>query len=355
MFGQKLKSARKAKGYSLRSLADKVGISHNAIAKYENQKDVPGSVILLKISKLLDVPFDYFFREENYSISSASFRKRHKFGKKRQGQVLHSALIFLENYLQIEELSPGSNNPFQKPKCIPKVIEEYDEIENFVLSLRQEWELGVDPIWYLIEELERRAVKIVFLDIEDEGFDGFSAWINKKIPAIGIAENWPGQRQRFTIAHELGHLLLSEVISDNLKIEKLANRFAGAFLVPEQSVKQELGEKRTRFTLNELKELKKKYGVSIQSWLIRAKDLHIISDSFYRQIMIDFARKGWKRNEPGEDIDQEKPRRLERLVFRALMENILPESKAAEILQKSIPELRRSIMPLRGNLADSCS
>jgi len=78
--------------------------------------------------------------------------------------------------------------------------------------------------------------------------------------------------------------------------------------------------------------LKHKYGLSMQAWVYRAKDLGILSESSATRLFRQFRQKGWHRLEPGDQIPPEEPKRMKRLVLRALAEDVVSESRAAELL-----------------------
>ncbi|MFH1700885.1 MAG: XRE family transcriptional regulator [Candidatus Zixiibacteriota bacterium] len=346
MIGERIKSARKANGLALRDLAKIVNVSQTAIDKYEKGKIFPSSDKLMAIIDALNYPLDYFFRENSIKLGEISYRKRSGLGKKKQHEIESRAIDFLERYLYAEGLIPSINSLFKIPNCFSKKIEGYDDIEDLCLELRKEWQLGFDPIGNLIEVLEDLGVKIVLLDIDEKGFDGFCVWANENIPVIAISKNWPGDRQRFTIAHELGHLLIKKY-NNNLDSENIANRFAGAFLFPRPSVLSEIGSSRTSIYIDELKVLKIKYGLSMQSIIFRAKDLNLISKSLFERAWKVFNKKGWRKVEP-EKLPSESPKRFELLIFRAVIENIIGEAKAAELLNTSISSIRSHIQPLLG-------
>src|SRR5690606_10969630 len=135
---------------------------------------------------------------------------------------------------------------------------------------------------------------------------------------------------RFNLGHELGHLILD--VEEGLDSETVCHRFVGAFLVPAQAVRFELGSKRTTLDMNELYMLKHKYGLSMQAWIFRAKDLGIISESTATRLFQRFRANGWHRHEPGEAIPAEFPLRMKRLIYRALAEDLISRSRAQELL-----------------------
>jgi Zn-dependent peptidase ImmA (M78 family) len=127
-------------------------------------------------------------------------------------------------------------------------------------------------------------------------------------------------------------------IVGDLDPEDASHRFVGAFLVPAASARFELGFKRSTLDMNELYLLKHKYGLSMQAWIFRARDLEIISPSMARQLFQQFRARGWHRKEPGQVYLPEKPFRLERLIYRALAEDLISRSKAQELLGEPLQQ-----------------
>jgi Zn-dependent peptidase ImmA (M78 family) len=84
--------------------------------------------------------------------------------------------------------------------------------------------------------------------------------------------------------------------------------------------------------MNELFLLKKKYGLSMQAWIFRARDLGIISENAATRLFQRFRANCWHRHEPGEVLPAEKPLRMERLIYRALAEDLISRSRAQELL-----------------------
>ncbi len=178
-----------------------------------------------------------------------------------------------------------------------------------------------------------KGIKIGLIDGED-GFDGCTFRSNGA-PVIVVRKDIPGDRQRFSIAHELGHILLD--VNEELE-EKAAHRFAGAFLFPQSMAFMELGEHRTQISLSELDLLKNKYGISMQAILHRAKDLNIIHANYYRIFCKYFSQMGYRKQEPGEPLASEQPVRMQQLLLRLIAEDIITQSKAEELNDEPIKE-----------------
>lgn len=332
--GERIKSARKRVGLNLRELAEKVGVSAQAISKYERDMDVPGSSILIKLARSLDVRVEYFLRPHSIFLSQPSYRSYRSKLRSQDEEAIHAQVLeWLERYIGIETIMDVQAE-FHMPE-IDRSIKTQDDIEQVALNLRKIWQIGLDPIENLVEILETQGIKVGIIQGADN-FDALTLVANENIPVIVVKDGVPGDRQRLSIAHELGHLILE--LPDGMDEEKAAYRFAGAFLVPEPSVRRELGDRRKRLDLYELHLLKHKYGMSMQAWIYRAQDLGILNKTDVAAIYRQFNASGWKHQEPGDPYPAEKTDRLERLVVRALAEEVVSETRAAELLGKPLAE-----------------
>jgi hypothetical protein len=153
--------------------------------------------------------------------------------------------------------------------------------------------------------------------------------------------NATADRKRFTLAHELGHLVMeTDPIVSAREEERLANRFAAAFLVPRDAAVRELGPKRTHLSFIELRLLKEKHGLSMQAWLCRARDLGIVKEGHFNTLYASLGAYGWRRQEPGEYRGREEPAAFRQMVYRALAEGLVDQQQA----ERWCPELKGQIM-----------
>jgi Zn-dependent peptidase ImmA (M78 family)/DNA-binding XRE family transcriptional regulator len=327
--GDRIFQARKANRFSLRKLADAVGVSAMAISKYERGQDIPSSGVLLRLSQALNVKVDFFFRSNAVSVHLQAYRKHEALGVKEQEAIQMHIQDWVERYLEVESLFPEEKRPADLPHY---KVNSLDEIETAAHQLRDRWNLGVDPIENLVQLLEDRGIMVGMIS----GFDHFDACTFKvdKSPVIATKAELTGDRQRFNLGHELGHLILD--VQGELKPEQAANRFVGAFLVPAETARFELGASRTGLDIHELHILKHKYGLSMQAWVYRAKDLAIISESTAARLFQQFRKNDWHRQEPGNPYPAETPARMERLIYRALAEDLISYSRAQELLGEAL-------------------
>jgi len=331
--GERIRLARKASGQSQRALAKKAGISAMAVSKYERAMDLPGSAVLLRIGRATGVGVEYFFRPSSEAVEVRAFRRHSRLGAKQEAMVAGQVQEWLERHLETRALFP-SVSPERLPRHAASTLET---VERAAEKLREAWSLGLDPIENLIQVLEDHDVAVGLV----EGADKFDACTFEADGTVVIAvkRRSPGDRQRFSLAHELGHLVVD--VRGQLNEEDASNRFAGALLVPAEAARAELGERRSALDAWELLLLKRKYGLSMQGWIHRAHDLGIITANTAAALYREFRYRGWHRKEPGESYPSEEPTRLKLLVAHALAEDMISPSRAAELLATPVDELRR--------------
>ena len=254
-------------------------------------------------------------------------------------EITAKILDQVERRVELESLFPTPPVQSFSVKNLPKKINHIDEVEKLADQIRNQWHLGFDPIPDLIDIFEEQGIKIFEIDNDQyPKIDGLYAEVNG-MPFIVMGDQRPGDRQRFTLAHELGHLLLDSRLVTGLDIANCCNRFAGAFLLPKQSLVNVLGEHRNSIEPRELSLLKQEFGISMTSILHRAEEIGIISDPLYRQLRAEFNERGWSKKEPGGRYPKEITHIFEQMIFHALAEQYIKESKAAEPMNMPLNHL----------------
>ena len=335
LIGAHIRRGRQMRGMSQRALALKVGVSATAISKYENGRMMPTSRVLGAFCAALDVRVEALVRPPVVTrITPVIYRLREKVGRKELSRIHAQARDWVERYLIIEDIlseSPDSfswHNELGYPTYCP------DDVEAAAAALRKEWGLGDGPIANVTAVLELNGIKVDTVATES-GFEGCSFYADTErgasCPVIVIAERACGDRQRFALAHELAHLWLD--VGDDLDMEETASHFAAAFLVPRATAVRELGAKRSHgASLDELHTLKHLYGMSMQAWVHRARELGIIGGRAYQDMKAAVTPDGNHVVEPGRPYPPEAPMRFERLVRRAHSEGIIGDGRASELL-----------------------
>jgi Zn-dependent peptidase ImmA (M78 family) len=347
MIGKRLKLARAAAGLSLRGLAERIGnrVSAQQIGKYERDEDVPSSGVLIALGEALGVPLDYLVGDQEMVLDGLEFRKKQITSKKEEAQVQAQALHLIERYLMVEEILGLPSAEWDKPREAPFPVREPAEAELAAQNLRTHWDLGIDPIPNLVELLEERGVKVLVVESK-ENIDGLAAQVlrgnREPIRVIVICRGIHGERQRFNLAHELGHMVM-EVGSDERFHEKAAHRFAGAFLMPAEALWSNVGRHRSSIGWGELFALKQLFRASVQAIVYRCGDLGIFQPSLTQRLFQEFSRLGYRSapNYEPHHLRAETPERFGRLCYRALAEGAISEPKAAELLNITVHELNK--------------
>ena len=322
MIGARLKQARLLKGWTQTRLAAELvkngfATKTRTISEYEKGTSFPSASFLLLAASVINVPSSYFMHLPDITIEWRAFRKRSGFGKRRQDEVKQYATDLTELHIELRSLL-NLELEIEFPET--KTVTTCDEAEIAASELRKEWGFGDGPLHNLMRTVEGRGVVVIGKDDTNEKFDGLSGWCGEH-PVIVINRNMSADRSRFTLAHEIGHLVMDTSAAEDE--EKLAHRFAAALLVPAQNAKNALGESCDWLDWDELEELKRAYGLSMAAWVRRAYDLDIINKSRYIAQNRDLRGRGWHADEPGQYDGDEEPKQLQKMAQRALAEGAM--------------------------------
>lgn len=343
MIAARLKLARAASGLTLRELQERAeGVSSaQAISKYENGKAKPGTNVLIALASALDVPVDYLLAGDDIVLEGVESRETTAASCIAQARVHVALLRDLERYLTVEELLGLPAAIWDRPQGAPYPVDGGVLAADCAAeSLRCAWKLGSGPIPNAVDLLEERGIKVVMVDVED--VQSMTINIRRRggpaTPAMVMRASLAGEQQRFGLVRELGHLVLDAPSMDS---GRAASQFGRALLMPAEKIYAEVGRHRTSISLGELVGLKMLFRVSAQAIATRCKELGIIGRVAFAGLMTEFRRRGWCNppfDEPGRLV-AEQSTRFERLCFRALAEDVISESKAAELLDISVWQL----------------
>lgn len=257
--------ARESRMLSQSRFAELAGYSQASISKIENGLIPITDNIVEKYQEILQYKKPFFNRDYQPSLTLVNYRKNNKLGVKAQSSIesifniIISNLSILCRHIEVKHIDfkiPVSeeNTPF--------------EIANQIRSLLS---LPFGPIINLSQHLERSGIIIVELDL-DRNFNGAQKRIDN-LNIIFINKNLPADRYRFTLAHELGHLVMHDYQDD--KSEPEANEFASELLMPSRIIKNELLSYE-RLGSKQLEELKYRWMTSMMSIIYKANSLNII-------------------------------------------------------------------------------
>jgi transcriptional regulator with XRE-family HTH domain len=219
MIGSRLRIARTAAGLSLRDLESKIDnlVSAQAIGKYERDEMMPGSKVLMSLANALDVSESYLAGQSDIVLEGIEFRKSSITSRRDEAQLESKVLNFLEKYLEIESMLQVPSLTWDQPRQSSFVVNEIVEGELAAKSLREHWNLGVDPVFGLAEFLEEKGIKVLSLKLPSS-VSGMTCMVRRPnascVPVVVINKHDKGERQRFTLAHEVAHMFMT--VSQNL-------------------------------------------------------------------------------------------------------------------------------------------
>ena len=334
-----------ASGWSLRDLQAKIHnrVTAQAISLYERGESIPSDDVMRVLSQTLGVSAAYLTGTSEIVLEGVEFRSKREIGRREQARIQARVLRRLERYLAVEEALRLPNLSWDRPRAAPFPMKGgLPGAEHAAGHVRAHWGLGITPIPNLAALLEDRGIKVVAMSLDT--VDGMTARArqrhrgNQASYVIVVNGKKPGDRQRFTMAHELGHMVLDAPPGTS---EKAAHQFAAAFLMPRDTLLQEVGWRRRSIGWSELFALQRMFRVSAQALTRRCEAVGVFTVTLARRLYHEFARRHWSTypfKEPVE-IPRERPERFERLCFRGVAEGAISTSEAAELLGVTAAEL----------------
>lgn len=307
IFGQRVEQAREFRCLTQTELAERIGVQQTAIARLESGSLAISDAKAAEIAEVLSFPLSFFERDvqEFFPMGTLQFRTTSDTPAKERKRAHHYASLVFEI---TSELTRKLKMPAMR---LPRLAGSPEDAANLLRS-----ELAVSPstpIRNLTSILERAGVFVFSLPDLRAGCDGFSVWgaVDRKlIPAIYVTADALGDRARHTLAHEIGELTLEDMPAGRAR-EVSASLFAAAFLMPADALKRDLVPP---VDMTDFVEIKSRYGVSIQSAIMRARHLELISHRKYQSLFRDLTARGWRKREPEElDVPREKPRALHKM------------------------------------------
>lgn len=298
----RFKQLRIRKRMTQKQYAEALGVAQSLISQVERNERALSAKLAAAAISTFELPYDYFEESASpYSRLSLNFRT------KSLKASTKDALI-----VEFFELERNAQQLLRRAPFVDLAVETAprkatlppDEIEKYAQATRRTLRIPSDvPVNNVTMSVERAGIGITYfpdyIETEDR-VDGISTSVkttDNYVIAITKQPANKGDRQRFTIAHELGHLvlhLLNRPDKEDVREEE-ANLFAGAFLLPADAISKELSPS---LTLSGYSALKKKWGVSIQAIIRRSATLGIISKDKYTSLMIQVSSRGWRANEP---------------------------------------------------------
>jgi Zn-dependent peptidase ImmA (M78 family)/transcriptional regulator with XRE-family HTH domain len=279
-------------------LADRIDKSAAAVSQFEAGRTRPDPKTLASISLALGFPIGFFARKSESSllVDACHFRSLRSASQRERRRLLALGTLRCDLLSLLEE---HVELPPEQISTISRSVRSMEDIEECASDVRRAWGLGLGPIPNLLSLFESRGIVVSHIPDDCEAVDAFSAWHRGRPLVFLVRHTESTSRLRYDAAHELGHLVMHvDVIAGSPEIERQANRFAGAFLLPKEPF---LVECPRRLDWNHFYELKVRWRVSVAALLRRAYDLDCISEASYRRAFVHLNRTGERfaeRHEP---------------------------------------------------------
>jgi Zn-dependent peptidase ImmA (M78 family) len=286
-----LLTARRLRQKTQKEVAEAVGVSQAKLSKAENGlQELPEDVIS-NLADYYDLPLDFFMDPKDLTpVGHFYYRKKLTISDKlidsfeAKIRIVKNIIDEIMSNIDIPEYHLTSYNDDEKnPSEIARKI-------------RYELKIFQGPVRNLTSLLESNGIIIFMMDFGTDKIDGISSVTASNRKIIFLNTRMPNDRIRFSLAHELGHLVMHlerpPLSADN--VEREADEFASEFLMPATEIKNDF----TYLNFETLAQLKRKWGVSMRALVRRAKDLGMISDAAYRNMQINFSKRGYNKHEP---------------------------------------------------------
>jgi Zn-dependent peptidase ImmA (M78 family)/DNA-binding XRE family transcriptional regulator len=302
---ERIAQIREFAGLSKTELAQKLEVSVAAVSQWEDGSKNPTTVNLISIAQILGVDVKLLmkpvpsvvltrrgptiFRAQSAAKTAQMKRRAHRFA-----EMASELFMMLEQWVSFPKI--------ELPRVIPS------NVEKAAADCRKAWGLGNLPIAKLGELFESKGIRLCSAEFGDDRCDAYSCIIDGRPFAFLGTEKKDRARARFDIAHELGHLLLhqhlseDEILKNSGEIEKQANMFASAFLMPAETFTKDVVDT----SVEGFKRLKPKWGVSIQAMIYRARTLELITEETFDRHFRNMSARGWRKAK-AEPLDETIP------------------------------------------------
>ena len=287
-------TARQLRQKTQKEVAEAVGISQAKLSKAENDLQELPEKVLPKLADYYDLPLDFFFSQKDMMPVGHFYYRKKLCISEKVIDSFEAKIRIIKNI--IDDIMSCVDVPEYK---LSSYSEKDDTPSEIAKKIRYELKVFRGPVRHLCKLLERNGIIIFRMDFGTDKIDGVTSVTASNRKVVFLNSKMPNDRVRFSLAHELGHLVM-HIERPPLSVENVedsADKFASEFLMPGEEIKNDFS---TVFNFDTLGQLKRKWGVSMRALVRRAKDLGMISQTAYRNMQINFSKRGYNRKEPFE-------------------------------------------------------
>lgn len=308
--------AREARGMTQRVLAEQMSrlagerVSQGYVSKAEAGHLAVTGERLAQYAAALGYPADLLSTGadvDGVGIGLIHHRKKAALGAVALRRI-HAQLAIAR--LQCRRLLAAEPPPAHRFVHLP--VTDLDSPEDAARALRGAWKLPGGPISDLVAVIEQAGGLVVVQDLGTPNLDAVSQWDGSESPLFFLGDHAPGDRFRFSLSHEVGHVVMHPEPRSSAEQEREADRFASEFLMPAADIRPELTGP---IDLNRLAALKQRWRVSMAALARRALTLSAISEWQYRNLVVEMSALGYRAKEPGE-LALETPSQIRQVAAR---------------------------------------
>ncbi|MEO5806797.1 XRE family transcriptional regulator [Devosia sp.] len=309
--GDMLRLARQRLGFTQIAAATKLGIPQPVLSRIESGVAEVDAALLLKASSVYSVPQSFFEIQEPVfgppvSVHAMTRAKADVTARELDmiAAELNIRLFHLRWFLDGVDFGPTTDLPSLD-------VEQYGDPSRIAATVRAHWGVPSGPVKNVTQLAERAGIIVGMSDFRGAAVSGVTFRAPGKPPLVLLNKHHPADRLRFTLSHEIGHLVMHRFPTAEMEAE--ANAFASAFLLPEREIRAAFRGR--KITLETLAALKPEWRVAIQALLMRASGLKLLTANQSRYLWTQISSRGWRTHEPPElDFAAESPRVLPSIV-----------------------------------------
>ena len=348
MYGKKIRYYRLKQGKTIEDIAEAVGCTKAAISQYENDKRDPDFETSNKIASFLGVSWLDFITDSHNTLiyKHRGFRKKQSVNN-HDIELLKIEIeeLLADRYLIQDILGDADDKHFRRRALSLNAAPSY----NAMLVRRH---IGVNssgPLYSITRTLEDLGVFVISFPCESD-IDGLNGWVND-IPYIYFNSKRTIESQRFTIVHELCHLLFIPLM-DSKEREKLVNSVAGRVLISDEDIYREFGRTNHNISPFLRDSVAKKYKIAPSCLVTRLFESGVVTEQYYRSFFKKLNATVGRKNEPSllnEKDDSETPVKYVNQVYLALSNEMITMSKAASMLKVPLYDVVRNVKGVETN------
>jgi Zn-dependent peptidase ImmA (M78 family)/transcriptional regulator with XRE-family HTH domain len=285
--------ARELRGVTQTALAEALSINQATISRYEHGSiEVPPDH-LKAVAHFLERPISFFFWTERlYGASCVYHRKNRKISAAQMKMIDAKVnLLRMQASRLLQQARVTAHYSFHRLDP-----EKHGGPAGCAKELRRLWQLPSGPVRNVVRTIEAAGGMVFRCPFGMARVDGISQWpldSPEMPPVFFVHEDAPGDRERWSLCHEIGHVVMHHLPAAG-DPEEEANLFASEFLMPADDISHYLDN----MTLQKAAALKSYWSVSMQAIIVRACQSRRISKNQYSYLFRQISARGYRKCEP---------------------------------------------------------